>query len=1412
MKKVILPGASFHILSTLVLLLAVEHIALAQRFEAATAYTVGTRAQNIFVADFNHDGKPDLLIIDNPGPSNDVATLEVMFGNGDGTFQPAISTPTITDFAVAAVGDFNGDGIPDVAVSTASEPGGVNNIGIITIFLGNGDGTFTATSQTLHTGDVPSVMEAVDFNGDGILDLLVANDGDNTVSVFTGKGDGSFSLTSTQSYSTGNIDSLLGLAIGDFNGDGKPDVVLSVDSPDALVVLKGNGDGTFQPPVTTPLTMAGAMIPGVIAATDFNGDGKLDVLFIGFTGMFLFPGNGDGTFQPPVLLNSNFSSGGLAIADMNGDGHPDLVDVSEFGLEILFNDGKGGIASSQTYGDSTSSAIAVADLNGDGHPDIALVHTLPITSNGPNNLQIILNNGDGTLDAALALDISGRAVVADFNNDGKPDLAIANGSSAGVLLNSGGFQFAASQPFVPAAVGSSTDMVAGDFDGDGNQDLVVVGSSVRGNLIIGSMAVLLGEGNGGFKTPTVNQLAAPTTLHRIAAGDFNGDGKLDVVVTNMDDSSTTVGVFLGNGDGTFQTPSLITAGSKLTGVAVGDFSGHGHLDIAVTNEGDGINPSTVSLLVGDGTGNFTLGTPVTVGVAPVALAAGDLNNDGKLDLVVANSGNGNPGSLSILMGNGDGTFQTPVSIPLTASLIAVTLGDFNGDGFPDIAVAERGSTIDLFTNNGDGTFPQVPERYATGGAPDFLIAVDLDNGGLPDLLLSSNMNILRNRGGAQISLTSSQNPSTPGQQVTFSATVVPNVPDVPVPTGTVQFSDGGSKLGTVTLSSAGTATFSTSTLTFGTHTIQASYSGDANFPARTFPNLSQVVLDPSSVQVTSSSNPSVFGTPVVISVNVTSTAAGTPSGNVSLLDGATAIASATLDGSAKASFTLSTLTGGTHNLTVSYAGDQTFIASVSNPPLSQVVNQAASSSSLASGLNPSTFSSTVTFTIHVSGVNATAPTGTVSLLDGATTLASTTVDGSGNATFNLATLGGGTHSLTANYAGDQNYAASTSAKLSQVVNPSASTSSISSDFNPVVYSENFSVATTVSGPGNVAPSGKVLLLDGGSMLASATLDATGSATFAIAGFGDPGEGLGAGTHNLTINYAGDQNFAGSVSPVLQEVIAKSNISVGLSQPPTPVLSGTSVPFTVGISPSAGGVPGTVSLLDGSTIIATGNVASSGFANFDISTLALGSHSITANYPGDANRNPGTSSVVSVTVFPVDFSISASTSAVTVNAGQSATATITIFSNPSFSNALTFSCSGLPALASCSFNPPAITPNATFQSTTLTVTTTGPSATLSFPPRRPGSVGSYAMATLFPACAGLLFFANRKRRRGALGGSAVCLLFLCLGLLSSCGGGSTAAAPSQPPPQTQTPAGASTVVITASGGVSHQVTLTLTVQN
>jgi hypothetical protein len=316
-------------------------------------------------------------------------------------------------------------------------------------------------------------------------------------------------------------------------------------------------------------------------------------------------------------------------------------------------------------------------------------------------------------------------IIADFNGDGKPDLAApTENNTVSVLLNKGSGKFGAA---VDYAVGfNPLDAVVGDFNGDGRLDLAVVDQGSN------AISVLLGNGDGTFQ-PRV-QYAAGVEPQWIAVGDFNGDGKLDLATDDYYTSNAAV--LLGNGDGTFQPFATFPSGHDPSRVATGDFNGDGKLDLAIT-----LYSNTVSILLGNGDGTFQLPVTYSVGNIAAGLVVGDFNNDGRADIAVAND---EDNTVSILLSNGDGTFQSQLVYPTGNVPVSLTLADFNGDGNLDLAVANILSfdapwppgTVSLLLGNGDGTFqPRVD--YLFGEFPYGPAAADLNGDGGADLALGS---------------------------------------------------------------------------------------------------------------------------------------------------------------------------------------------------------------------------------------------------------------------------------------------------------------------------------------------------------------------------------------------------------------------------------------------------------------------------------------------------------------------------------------------------------------------------------------------------------------------------------------------------------------------------------------------------
>lgn len=323
--------------------------------------------------------------------------------------------------------------------------------------------------------------------------------------------------------------------------------------------------------------------------------------------------------------------------------------------------------------------VAVGDFNQDGIPDLV------VANSGAGTVSILLGNGDGTFrpsrEYGAGVDTLSVA-VGDFNGDGKLDLVVANNGGFGVLLGNGDGTF---MPVVEYNIGVALGVVAvADLNGDGKLDLVVAGNPNAGGFFLG---VFLGKGNGTF----ASAVSYPGLYaSSVAVADLNGDGRLDLAVTG----GQYIGVMLGKGDGTFQSAVNYPSGFYFPGgIASGDFNGDGKLDLAVVNGvGDGL-----SVLIGNGNGTFQAPVIDYPGVfSPIAEAVGDFNSDGKLDLIVAGFG-----SVFLLLGNGDGTFQPAAGYIAGTGPWAVVAADLNSDGLLDAAVANRGSNnVSVLLNAG----------------------------------------------------------------------------------------------------------------------------------------------------------------------------------------------------------------------------------------------------------------------------------------------------------------------------------------------------------------------------------------------------------------------------------------------------------------------------------------------------------------------------------------------------------------------------------------------------------------------------------------------------------------------------------------------------------------------------------------
>jgi hypothetical protein len=451
------------------------------------------------------------------------------------------------------------------------------------------------TAPSFAVGTTPHGEVVGDFNGDGKRDLAVVNEGSNTVSILLGNGDGTFRPKTD--FATGAQP--WGIAVGDFNGDGKLDLVVANRGANSLSILLGNGDGTFQPKTDialppTPVTLL-PVVPLAVTVGDFNGDGKADLAVAtqvsNTNDVTILIGNGNGTFQTPVTILTNSSTfagfglagngqSSIATADFNGDGHLDLVAVNNtdfkqpFGRgSFILSPGPGTVSVLLGNGDGTFQAprnsavgteamtVGVGDFNGDGRPDFA------VNNLSSNSLSVFMNSGGGNFSSSTILGVSGNLAAGDFNGDGIADLA-----AGGTVLNGQvgtGLQAAKTSYALPMS-----SPVAVDLNGDGHLDL----AGVTGTNVVGDW---LNNGNGTFSAPILIP-GGGVTLASQATADFNGDGIPDLV------TASTGQVQLGLGDGRFgDTTTLAFSstpfGPPNNGVAAVDADGNGTIDILVGN-------------------------------------------------------------------------------------------------------------------------------------------------------------------------------------------------------------------------------------------------------------------------------------------------------------------------------------------------------------------------------------------------------------------------------------------------------------------------------------------------------------------------------------------------------------------------------------------------------------------------------------------------------------------------------------------------------------------------------------------------------------------------------------------------------------------------------------------------------------
>ena len=716
-------------------------------FQPARNFSSLYESRTLAVADVNGDGKPDIILPEIGGdpsmPASQFGVLCILSGNGDGTFkQPYTVVAGPQPFAIS-VADLNGDGRPDVFLTSYA-----NNS--LDVMLGNGNGTFK-TPRTFTAGRSTMSIATADLNGDGKVDVVVGHISNNySATVFLGDGSGGFQSQSTVTVGpTGPFN----LTLADVNGDGHPDLLVANSGERKVSVLLGNGDGTFD----SPRAFSVATIPSFIAVADMNSDGKPDLVVADFEDTFfnigtvgILNGNGDGTFAPQrnfATSTAPFSSPRcVAVADLNGDGRADIVVANAggiMGMTGIVNDNVGVLLADNGIGSFTGPVYTIdqayprvvsidrassTSVRG-SHAIYAVTFNEPVFGVSASDFDIV-TTGAVTVSKSLVVMPQSASVylvrVTGIKGIGTIELTFANRSeihdaAGNPLIASQGPQFGTLSTF--ATGDFSKSVLAADLNGDGKADLITF-DPARVNIF-------LTNADGLQQRQTY---AADNSPRSVAVADVNGDGTPDLLVL----TGSGVNIFLGNGDGTFNAAGIVPAGGGTVSLAVADINNDGLPDLVTTNYFQtgvfGEFHGAVSVMLGEGGGRFSL--PLTSSLEfsqPYSqLTTSDVNGDGKPDLIVSTTDQ----TISLLLGNGDGTFQARRTFSVAGSFITPIPADLNRDGKPDIVLASRGNAVGVLLGNGDGTY--LPEQtFAVGQTLYAAVVADLNGDGNPDVVAAT---------------------------------------------------------------------------------------------------------------------------------------------------------------------------------------------------------------------------------------------------------------------------------------------------------------------------------------------------------------------------------------------------------------------------------------------------------------------------------------------------------------------------------------------------------------------------------------------------------------------------------------------------------------------------------------------------
>lgn len=684
-------------------------------------------ATQLVSRDFNGDGFEDLAYITAaPNP-----TVSVGINDGKGTFNQVILAFDVQPKSITS-GDVNGDGKMDLVFVNNSTD---NNVYVL---LGNGTGSF-ASPLRFKAGSNPNWAALGDFNGDQKLDLFIGNGnpaGNGTnyfAAMYLGNGDGTFAAGRGLGELAPFFDPARQVEVGDFNGDGKLDALFATNSLGVRVML-GDGAGGFVS------SMGGAPIGIVsIVVADFNRDGNSDYAYLFSGRAFVFLGAA--TTNPVIYDLPGVIQ--FAAADINTDGKVDLIGLTEDGVLQRYGNGDGKFGDIVAYSTGLkNSSLKVFETDGDGRLDILVAGTSGSAQSPSLRWAILQGTKDGALNAprqyiplAVTANVSGDGVqhlfTADFNRDGLEDvLTVTGGGRFAVLLGNGIGGFKTTEP-VSSEAGGQVVQVR-DFNQDGNPDVAFLnGNNNR-------LSIFLNDGKGQF--PTTWALPQIPFANTFEAADFNQDGKMDLLVKT---TANDLSILTGNGNGVFtETIKGLAAPGNVRSIltfALGDYNGDGENDLAVVNTPTFTRCEDAKLWMLPGEGNGIFGDPVITSLLapPEQMQSRDMNGDGRADLVYTESCTSNRNSINVLFANANGSFGIPVTLSINGIPKSVAIGDVNGDGRKDIVITNTASGILTIWHSSVGNSFLPPSLFTTFQSPGGVALGDFNSDGKTDLIMSN---------------------------------------------------------------------------------------------------------------------------------------------------------------------------------------------------------------------------------------------------------------------------------------------------------------------------------------------------------------------------------------------------------------------------------------------------------------------------------------------------------------------------------------------------------------------------------------------------------------------------------------------------------------------------------------------------